>query len=67
MATIKEDIFDILDQLIRRLNMFSYLAKDKKRASEITKEVVTHASNVMNEVKQIVKLCDEFDKLTEVK
>lgn len=67
MATVEDDIFDILDQLIRRLNMFSCLANDKKRASEIIKEVVTRATTIMTEVNQIMTLCDEFDKLTEVK
>lgn len=67
MGTIKEDIFDILDQLIRRMMMFSDVAKDKNRASEIVREVINRSRIIMTEAVKIMSLCDEFNALTEVK
>ena len=64
MGTIKEDISDILDQLIRRMMMFSNVAKDKDRASEIVREVINRSRIIMTEAKEIMSLCDEFNELT---
>ena len=66
MGTIKEDISDILDQLIRRMIMFSDLThpKDRERVYEIITEVMARSGIIMTEANEIMSLCDEFNELT---
>lgn len=69
MATIEESIFEMLDQLLKRLCMFANLAhpKDRERIREILVDIKTRSEKILSEIHIIMQLCDEFNELTEVK